>query len=213
MGLLNFLKTKSQITNIQDKIIQSPDTQKENRIPAHQQVTDNFPVLHYNGIPKFNIDKWSLRIWGLVEQEQRLCYDEILKLPQIKVYSDLHCVTGWSKLDNLWQGISSEQIKNLVHIKPDAKYVIIHSSDDYYTNLSFEDFFSNDVLFALKYNDKDITPEHGYPLRLVVPKLYLWKSAKWGNGIQFLEHDANGFWESRGYHNHGDPWLEERFAL
>jgi DMSO/TMAO reductase YedYZ molybdopterin-dependent catalytic subunit len=195
-----------------ENVIISPDTQRKNRVPPGQHLTDHFPVLHYNGIPKFDASKWTFRIWGLVEKERRLNFDEFITLPHVKVLSDIHCVTGWSKLDNLWEGISASEIRNLVIIKPEAKYVMIYCSDDYYTNLSFEDFFQSDVLFAIKYNNEPITPEHGYPVRLVVPRLYLWKSAKLANGIQFLAKDTPGFWESRGYHNHGDPWKEERYS-
>jgi DMSO/TMAO reductase YedYZ molybdopterin-dependent catalytic subunit len=193
-------------------IIISPDTQRKNRIPPGQRLVDSFPVLHYDGIPKFDADKWTFRIWGLVEKERKLTFNEFVYLPHVKVFSDIHCVTGWSKLDNHWQGISTSEIKNLVNIKPEAKHVMIYCSDDYYTNLSFEDFFQPDVLFALKFNNEDVSLEHGYPVRLVVPRLYLWKSAKWVNGIQFLAKDTPGFWESRGYHNHGDPWKEERYS-
>jgi DMSO/TMAO reductase YedYZ molybdopterin-dependent catalytic subunit len=195
-----------------DNIIISPDTQRKNRIPPGQKLVENFPVLHYDGIPKFDADKWTFRIWGLVEKERKLSFTEFTSLPHVKVFSDIHCVTGWSKLDNTWEGISSSEIRKLVNIKPEAKYVMIYCSDDYYTNLSFEDFFQFDVLFALKFNNEDVSLEHGYPVRLIVPRLYLWKSAKWVNGIQFLAKDTPGFWESRGYHNHGDPWKEERYS-
>lgn len=196
----------------QDKIIISPDTQRKNRIPSGQRLTEEFPVLHYNGIPKFDKSKWIFRIWGLVEKERKLTFDEFSALPRVKVFSDIHCVTTWSKLNNLWEGVSSNEIQKLVKIKSEAKFVMIYCSDDYYTNLIFQDFFQDDVLFALKYNKEDITPDHGYPVRLVVPRLYLWKSAKWVNGIQFLAKDIPGYWESRGYHNHGDPWKEERYS-
>jgi DMSO/TMAO reductase YedYZ molybdopterin-dependent catalytic subunit len=195
-----------------DNIIISPDTKRKNRVPPNQRLIEEFPVLHYNGIPQFNKSKWQFRIWGLVEKERKLSYDEFTALPRNKVLSDIHCVTSWSKLNNLWEGISSNEIRKFANIKPEAKYVMIYCADDYYTNLAFEDFFSEDVLFALKYNNQDITPEHGYPVRLVVPKLYLWKSAKWVTGVQFLAKDTHGFWESRGYHNHGNPWQEERYS-
>ncbi len=195
----------------QDKIIISPDTQRKNRIPPGQKLTEEFPVLHYNGIHKFDKSKWIFRIWGLVEKERKLTFDEFIALPRVKVFSDIHCVTTWSKLNNLWEGVSASEIRKLVNIKPEAKFVMIYCSDDYYTNLAFQDFFQPDVLFALKYNNEVITLDHGYPVRLVVPRLYLWKSAKWVNGVQFLAKDIPGYWESRGYHNHGDPWKEERY--
>ena len=196
----------------QDNIIISSDTQRKNRIPPGQKLVESFPVLHYNGIPNFDADKWTFRIQGLVEKERKLSFNEFISLPHVKVFSDIHCVTGWSKLDNIWEGISSSEIRKLVDIKQEAKYVMIYCSDDYYTNLSFEDFFQSDILFALKFDNEDVSLEHGYPVRLVVPRLYLWKSAKWVNGIQFLAKDTPGFWESRGYHNHGDPWKEERYS-
>lgn len=203
---------KNKTSNISDNIIVSPDVNKTNRIPPHQRLVTNFPILHYKGIPKFNKDKWTFRIWGQVEKKRRLNYDEFINLPQIQIHADMHYVTGWSKLDNLWQGISTQEIKNLVTLKSSANYVMVYGADDYYTNLSLLDFLGEDVLFALKYNNQDITPEHGYPLRLVVPRLYLWKSAKWAVGIQFIDKDTPGFWESRGYNNHSDPWLEERYS-
>lgn len=196
----------------QDKIIISPDTQRKNRVPPGQKLTEEFPVLHYNGIPKFDKSKWIFRIWGLVEKERKLTFDDFTALPHVKVFSDIHCVTTWSKLNNLWEGVSTSEVGKLVNVKSEAKFVMIYCSDDYYTNLSFQDFFQDDVLFALKYNKEDITPDHGYPVRLVVPRLYLWKSAKWVTGVQFLEKDIPGYWESRGYHNRGDPWKEERYS-
>ncbi|MEO0114094.1 MAG: sulfite oxidase-like oxidoreductase [candidate division WOR-3 bacterium] len=198
---------------MEDKdIIRSPDTEKKNRVPPGQRLVEDFPVLHFNGIPKFDRKRWTLRIFGLVAKERKVSFDEFMSLPRVKVLSDIHCVTGWSKLNNLWEGVSPNEIRKLVDILPEAKFVMIHSADGYSTNLSFEDFFQPDVVLAVKYNNEPITLEHGYPVRLVVPRLYLWKSAKWVNGIEFMAEDKLGFWESRGYHNHGDPWREERYS-
>jgi DMSO/TMAO reductase YedYZ molybdopterin-dependent catalytic subunit len=152
------------------------------------------------------------KISGMVEREKTLDFKEFISLPMVKVISDVHCVTGWSKIDNLWEGVSTLAIKDLVNILPKAKFVIVHSAGGFTTNLSLEDFFQEDVLFAIKHNGKPLTPEHGYPVRLVVPRLYFWKSAKWVVGIEFVENDRPGFWESRGYHNRGDPWKEERYS-
>ena len=124
----------------------------------------------------------------------------------------MSCVTTWSKLDNLWEGISTSELKQLVNILPEARFVMVHSAGGFNTNLTLSDFFQPDVLFAIKHNGELLTPEHGYPLRLVVPRLYFWKSAKWVVGVEFMEKDKRGFWESQGYHNHGDPWKEERYS-
>jgi DMSO/TMAO reductase YedYZ molybdopterin-dependent catalytic subunit len=197
---------------VEEKIIRSPDMERANRVPPGQSLTEKFPVLHYGGVPKVDVSKWTLRIWGLVEKERKLSYEEFIALPEVKVFSDVHCVTGWSRLDNTWEGVSTQAIKGLVKILPEAKFVIVHGAGGFTTNLSLDDFFESDVLFAIKHNGESLTPEHGYPLRLVVPRLYFWKSAKWVEGVEFTAKDRRGFWESRGYHNHGDPWKEERYG-
>ena len=133
-------------------------------------------------------------------------------MPAVKVQSDIHCVTTWSKLDNNWEGISSRAIYDIAKAKPNAKHVLIHCYGDYSTNLPLADFLEEDVLFAVKQNGAVLKPEHGYPVRFVVPKLYFWKSAKWVNGIEFMAKDKPGFWEVKGYHNRGNPWKEERYV-
>nr|MDO8083052.1 sulfite oxidase-like oxidoreductase [Candidatus Freyarchaeota archaeon] len=195
-----------------EKIIRSPDTERKNRVPPGQRVTEKWPVLQYGGVPNIDVSKWTFRIWGLVKEERELNFDKFISLPKIKVFSDVHCVTSWSKLDNLWEGVSTSVIKELVDIRPKAKFVMVHSVGDFTTNLSLDDFFQPDVLFAVKHNNEMLTPQHGYPVRLVVPRLYFWKSAKWVVGVEFMEKDKRGFWESSGYHNHGDPWKEERYG-
>jgi DMSO/TMAO reductase YedYZ molybdopterin-dependent catalytic subunit len=198
---------------MQDKnVFQSPDTRKSDRIPPGQQETDNWPVLHNSTIPRVDITKWSLTISGLVETKQKLNFEQLTSLPQTKVYSDIHCVTGWSKLNNYWEGVSAQVIKDLSMILPEAKFVLIYAEKGFTTNLSLNDFLQPDVLFALKHNGEALTAEHGYPVRLVVPRLYFWKSAKWVTGVEFMAEDRRGFWESHGYHNRGDPWLEERYS-
>ncbi len=198
---------------MQDKnVFQSPDTRKSDRIPPGQQETDNWPVLHYSTIPRVDITKWSLTISGLVETKQKLNFEQLTSLPQTKVFSDIHCVTGWSKLNNYWEGVSAQVIKDLSMILPEAKFVLIYAEKGFTTNLSLNDFLQPDVLFALGHNGEPLTAGHGYPVRLVVPRLYFWKSAKWVTGIEFMVKDRRGFWESYGYHNRGDPWLEERYS-
>ena len=197
---------------MEENIIRSPDTQRRNRIPPGQRLTDKWPVLHYGKVPAIDTDKWTLTISGLVAKEKTLNYAAFSALKRVKVLSDIHCVTTWSKLDNLWEGPSTTVIKELVNILPEAKFVIVHAAGGFTTNLSIADFFEPDVLFAFTLDGKEISAEHGHPVRLIVPRLYYWKSAKWVNGIEFVAKDKPGFWESAGYHNHGDPWKEERYG-
>ena len=190
----------------------SPDTQRNNRVPPGQHLTEKWPVLHYGSVPIIQTPKWSLKIFGRVEKEKHLSFEEFMALPKVKVFSDIHCVTTWSRLNNLWEGVSTSEIKKLVEISPNAQFVIVHASGSFTTNLPISDFFENDVLLAFKHNNEAISADHGGPVRLVVPRLYFWKSAKWITGIEFSERDKPGFWESAGYHNHGDPWTEERYG-
>lgn len=196
----------------EQKVIRSPDIERTNRVPPGQRVTEKFPVLHEGSMPKIDMSRWTFRVWGLMEKERKLSYDEFQVLPRVTVLSDVHCVTGWSKLDNTWEGVSTQVIKEIVKILPEAKFVIVHAAGGFTTNLSIDDFFEPDVLFAFKHDGEILTPQHGYPLRLVVPRLYFWKSAKWVEGVEFTARDRKGFWESRGYHNRGDPWKEERYG-
>jgi DMSO/TMAO reductase YedYZ molybdopterin-dependent catalytic subunit len=197
---------------IKNDAIVSPDTERKIRIPPGQHEVKGFPVLHYGGVPQVDMNKWTFKIFGQVEKERTLTYAEFVALPHIKVFSDIHCVTTWSRLDNLWEGISTSALKDLVSIKPNAKYVLVHAEHGFTTNLPLKDFFEPDVLFCLNFNNQPLTAEHGGPVRLVVPRLYFWKSAKWVTGVEFTENDKPGFWESNGYHNHGDPWTEERYG-
>ncbi|MFC2035341.1 sulfite oxidase-like oxidoreductase [Chloroflexota bacterium] len=194
-----------------DEAVRIPNTPRQNRIPPNQQETDKWPVLHIGNIPNIDIATWKFRIFGLVSENLEIDYNQFMALSRVKTYSDIHCVTGWSKLDNLWEGVSTGVIRDLADIDQKAGYAIIHTAFDFTTNLTLDDFFQPDVLFSINHNDKTLTPQHGYPVRLVVPRLYLWKSAKWVTGVEFAAEDRPGFWESRGYHNHGDPWREERY--
>lgn len=195
-----------------NEIIRSPDTERKERIPPGQRATERWPVLHSGSVPAVDISRWTFTIWGLVQKGRRLTHAEFEALPHVKVLSDVHCVTGWSKLDNLWEGVNTAVVKELVDILPEARFVLVHAAAGFTTNLSVSDFFETDVLFAQKHDGKAITPEHGYPVRLVVPRLYFWKSAKWVTGVEFMAEDKPGFWELRGYHNRGDPWKEERYS-
>lgn len=203
------VETKQQLL---ERIV-SPDTKREKRIPPGQRETKDFPVLHYGQVQKIDPTKWEFKIFGEVDQEKTLSFDEFMNLPRVNVFSDIHCVTTWSRLDNIWEGVSTSVIKDLVKISPKAKFVLVHAAGGFTTNLPVEEFFKKDVLFTLKHNNEDITPSHGWPVRLVVPQLYFWKSAKWVTGIEFMEQDKDGFWESNGYHHNGNPWIEERYSV
>jgi len=197
--------------SLDKETIISPDTKRKVRIPPGQHEVKNFPVLHYGLVPQIDVNEWTFRIFGLIEKERTLSYAEFAALPHIKVFSDIHCVTTWSRLNNLWEGVSTSALRDLVSIKGEAKFVIIHASGGFTTNLMLDDFFQKDVLFATGYNEKPLAREHGAPVRLVVPRLYFWKSAKWVTGVEFTAEDEPGFWEHNGYNNHGDPWKEERY--
>ncbi len=196
----------------EEDVIISPDTRREVRIPPGQHETSRWPVLHAGRVPKIDISNWKFKVGGLVEEEREYTLEEFLTLPHVKVFSDIHCVTTWSKLNNLWEGVSTSTLQNEVEILPEAKYVMVHAHGNFATNLSLEEFLEEDVLFATHHNGQKISTKHGGPLRLVVPRLYFWKSAKWVNGVEFMKDDKPGFWESNGYHMHGDPWTEERYS-
>lgn len=183
------------------------------RVPPNQNVTTAFPVLHYGNVPAYrNLDDWSLRIFGLAEKEIILTFAELMELPQQKFDNDIHCVTGWSKLDNVWEGISARELANLAKPKDEAKYVILHAEEGWTANLPIDDFLKETSMLAHSHNGEFLTPEHGYPLRAVIPHLYFWKSAKWIRGIEFSAEDKPGFWEKNGYHMYGDPWKEQRLS-
>jgi DMSO/TMAO reductase YedYZ molybdopterin-dependent catalytic subunit len=171
-------------------------------------------VLHYGNVPKVdpNESSWRLRVFGLVENEIELTYQQIRDMPAIDVVCDMHCVTHWSKLDNTFTGIPTRAILDLAKPKPSAKFVMCHGENGFTTNLPLAEFTGDDCILTWQWDGKEITPEHGWPLRGLVPKLYLWKSAKWIRGIELRATDAPGFWEQNGYHMHGDPWEDERFG-
>jgi DMSO/TMAO reductase YedYZ molybdopterin-dependent catalytic subunit len=195
-------------------LIESPDVLRAERIPPNQAETRKWPVLHAGDVPRFNREKWTFHIFGVVETPWQCTYDEFLALPLIQVRADMHCVTRWSKLNNTWEGVSTREVLSKVKVDSRAKFVMVHADHGWTTNLPLEDFLGEDCLFAWKHNGQDLEPDHGYPLRLVVPRLYAWKSAKWVRGIELMEQDRAGFWEAwdhGGYHMRGDPWAEERF--
>ena len=182
------------------------------RTPPGQVLTTKWPVLTYGRTPRFDPRKWSFRAFGLVEEEKTWSWEELQALPRVEVACDIHCVTRWSRLDNRFEGVSVREIVRRVRPKPEAKYVMVHADPDYTTNLVLADLVDDDVVLALRHDGQDLTPDHGGPLRLVVPKLYFWKSAKWVRGFEFLDVNPPGFWEVNGYHMHADPWAEERYS-
>lgn len=182
------------------------------RVPAGQTLTTKFPVLTYGATPRTSLGRWTFRCFGLVEQEVAWTWKEFLALPRVEVTSDIHCVTHWSRLDNRWEGVRVRDLLARVRLRPEARFVMVHADPDYSTNLTLADLLDDDVLLAIRHEGRDLDPEHGGPCRLVVPRLYFWKSAKWVRGFEFLDVNAPGFWEQNGYHLNADPWKEERYA-
>jgi DMSO/TMAO reductase YedYZ molybdopterin-dependent catalytic subunit len=174
-------------------------------------VTPKWPVLHVGPVPGFDPATWDFQVFGLVEQPLRLTWEEFNALPRVRSLSDIHCVTTWSKYDNTWEGVSTREVLERVRVRPEARFVNVHAEGGYTANLPLEAFLAEDALFATHHNGQPLEPEHGYPLRLVVPKLYFWKSAKWVRSIELMAQDRPGFWEQRGYSNSADPWKEERY--
>ncbi len=179
--------------------------------PPGQFVTEKFPVLTFGPTPRIDLSTWQFRIFGLVEEEVTLNWEQFNALRQVTLDAEFHCVTQWSKLQNTWKGILFNDLMKLVKPTAEARYVMAHCYGGYTTNVALDVLDDDDVLFAHTHDGAPLTPEHGGPMRLVVPKRYGWKSAKWVNGIEFMAEDAPGFWEVRGYHMEGDPWKEERF--
>jgi DMSO/TMAO reductase YedYZ molybdopterin-dependent catalytic subunit len=182
------------------------------RVPPGQWITREWPVLHYGGVPRTNLAAWDLHIFGLVEKEVRFTYDQLMALPKITVTADIHCVTHWTLLDSTWEGVAFKELLNHVKPKPEARFVMAHCEQGFTTSVPLDVLLDDDVLLCTKRNGQDLTPEHGWPLRLFVPKKYFWKSAKWLRGLEFMAQDRLGFWEQAGYHNGADPWAEERFG-
>ncbi|HVD71045.1 MAG TPA: sulfite oxidase-like oxidoreductase [Actinomycetota bacterium] len=182
------------------------------RVPPGQRLVKSWPVLHFGSIPRFDGEHWELEVSGLVEEPFTLTYQELLDLPRVTVDADMHCVTGWTTLDNTWEGVSFRTIVERAKPTDEAKWVIAHGANGYTSDLSFEAMDDDDVLLAWRNHGEDLTAEHGWPLRLVVPKRYAWKSAKWLTGLEFTAKNSRGFWEVRGYHIHAEPFAEERYS-
>ena len=181
------------------------------RVPPGQFVTPRWPVLHQGEVPAFDLATWDFRVWGLVATPLVWTWDELDTLPTIETGGDLHCVTRWSTLDHVWQGISPRAIVERAGVSSSARYAMLHAEGGYTANVPLDVFLGDDVVLATHHAGDPLTPEHGAPLRAVIPGRYAWKSVKWLRGIEFLEEDQPGFWEGYGYSSSADPWREERF--
>jgi DMSO/TMAO reductase YedYZ molybdopterin-dependent catalytic subunit len=194
-------------------VVVSPDTHRTQRIPPGQSRTRKWPVLHFGRVPNVPIENWRLEVGGLVDRPLAFTWEEYRALPRVKVYSDFHCVTRWSRLDNVWEGVSVREILARAGVQKAARFVVAHGYDDgWTTNLPLADFDVEDALLADSHDGEPLTADHGGPLRLVIPRLYAWKSAKWLHRIELVAEDQPGYWERGGYHNHGDPWTQERYG-
>jgi DMSO/TMAO reductase YedYZ molybdopterin-dependent catalytic subunit len=182
------------------------------RLPPGQVVTRKWPVLHYGMVPSVDLTAWRFAVTGAVARPLSLTWDELLAMPKRETVCDMHCVTRWSRYDNVFEGVPVQAILARAEVRPEAAYAMVHAEEDYTTNLPLDDLDRPGNLLALRHNGEPLTPEHGGPVRLLVPHLYLWKSAKWVTGFELLAEDEPGFWERNGYHMRGDPWREERYG-
>lgn len=184
----------------------------EERLPPGQHLVRDWPILDLGMTPQVSELSFRLDITGAVEHPASWNFAQFKALPQSDFVTDIHCVTTWSRYDNRWDGVSTHDLLDLVQPRPEAQFIEIHSSDGYTTNLTFEDLAAEDAIIAHSWEGQPLTRDHGGPVRLVVPHLYFWKSAKWINRIHFLDRNKPGFWERNGYHDRGDPWAEERYS-
>ena len=186
----------------------------EERVPPGQYVTPKMPVMSASPTPRVRLAEWRLSLYGEVERETRLTWDDWLSLAEdgVALTADFHCVTQWSRLNVGWEGVPASEVLDLARPRETARFAMLHCADGYTANLDMAAMRAPDALFAHRQDGAPLAPEHGGPLRLVVPSRYGWKSAKWVTGVEFLREDSPGFWERLGYHMRGDPWREERFA-
>jgi DMSO/TMAO reductase YedYZ molybdopterin-dependent catalytic subunit len=195
-------------------VIVSPDARRAQRIPPGQSRTRKWPVLDASGAPPIDLERWRFTISGLVGKNVEWTWQDFIALPRGKIFADFHCVTRWSRLGNLWEGVTTRELVQLAGgPRPEARFVMVHGYDDGWTaNLPLDDFLAEDSLVAILHDGEPLSLEHGGPARLIVPRLYAWKSAKWVAGVQLTAQDKPGFWEANGYHMRGDPWHEERYS-
>lgn len=193
------------------KFFEKPEPSQSDRVPPGQYLAKGFPVLSYGETPQVSTGDWLFKVWGLVKAKS-FDWSDFMNLPQQDFTADFHCVTRWSKLDVTWTGVKVTDFLDAINLDPKATHILQHCYGGYTTNLSLEDFVRPENFFAHTLNGEPLPADHGGPMRLVVPHLYAWKSAKWINGIEFLDQDREGFWERNGYHMRGEPWAEERYA-
>lgn len=182
------------------------------RIPPGQHLVEGFPVLSAGPVPKVSLDKWNFELKDGVRVVRTWTWSQFNQLPLTQITRDIHCVTSWSKLDTLWEGVTIDSLFAAAGIEPTTSFLLAHSIDGYSTNVPVADLVGGKAMVALRYNGLPLEPDHGGPARLLVPHLYFWKSAKWVKGLQFTKRDEPGFWESNGYHMYGDPWREQRYS-
>jgi DMSO/TMAO reductase YedYZ molybdopterin-dependent catalytic subunit len=183
------------------------------RLPPGQYLTKKWPVLHAGSVPRVDLAKWDLAVTGEVEQPLRLTWEELRALPSTEVTLDIHCVTRWSRFDTTFRGVHWHELAKLCRPKPSARFVVAHAEQGYTANVPLDFLEDEHALLAWEADGEPLTPDHGWPLRLVVPRKYFWKSAKWLRGLELLEHDRPGFWEGYGYHNEADYFQEQRYGF
>jgi DMSO/TMAO reductase YedYZ molybdopterin-dependent catalytic subunit len=183
------------------------------RLPPGQYLTEKWPVLHAGSVPKVDLADWDFRVWGEVENPIALSWEELKQLPATEITVDIHCVTRWSRFDTSFRGVRWRELAKLVQPKPGAQFVVAHAEQGFTSNVPLEAIAADEALIAYEADGEPLTPDHGWPLRLVVPSRYFWKSAKWLRGIEVLDHDRPGFWERYGYNNNADFWNEERYGF
>ncbi|MEP0912461.1 sulfite oxidase-like oxidoreductase [Leptolyngbya sp. GB1-A1] len=193
------------------KFFQKPSSELKDRVPPGQHLASGFPVLTYGQTPTVDINTWEFKVWGLATPKT-FTWEDFMAMPQTEFTADFHCVTTWSKLDVKWRGVKVTDFMQQIEVDPKAVHLMEHCYGGYTTNISMEDFLREENFFAHTLFDEPLPPDHGGPMRLVVPHLYAWKSAKWINGLEFLDRTDLGFWERNGYHHRGEPWAEERYS-
>jgi len=183
------------------------------RLPPGQYLTVKWPVLHAGSVPQVDLATWDFTVTGEVENPIRLSFDELMALPQTELTTDIHCVTRWSRFDTSFRGVHWRELAKLVRPKPTARFVVAHAEQGFTSNLPLEALGADEAIVAWEADGEALTPDHGWPLRLVVPSRYFWKSAKWLRGLELRSTDEPGFWERYGYNNDADPWREERYSF
>jgi DMSO/TMAO reductase YedYZ molybdopterin-dependent catalytic subunit len=202
----------SMFDNLLSRRKEEEEMRDQGRLPPGQSLTQKFPVLTYGPNPKFDEKTWDLRVFGEVEKEMRWTWKTFQELPTVKITVDIHCVTRWSKFDTEWEGVLFRDFVKLFGVKPTAQYVIAHCDNGYTTNLPLDVMMEDNVLLAYKFDGEYLEPDHGFPVRTLVPQRYFWKSAKFLRALEFSTVYKPGFWEQAGYHNDGEPFNEERYG-